>query len=75
LGGNESPIKLSVNDIITSDKQTAQTRCKAKLTLTAVGPNAPNGISQDMPITYMIEKTDDGRLYVTVFGLHSTWTA
>jgi hypothetical protein len=54
---------FSLDDIITTDKQKARTACKAKLHTT-------DSIEQNnLDITYTVEKTDDGRLYVTVFGL------
>lgn len=59
-------VVLSVNEIITTDKTKTRAQCKAKLQMSMPGAGtAP----VDTPITYHVEKTDDGRLYVTVFGL------
>ena len=64
-------VNLALNDIVTTDKKSAKTACKAKLTVTLSidEPNDKGERSFDFNITYNVEKTDDGRLYVTVYGL------
>lgn len=61
---------LSMSDIITTDKQKTKTSCKAKLTVTFTlrGSTEPPR-SSDLSISYTVERTDDGRLYVTVQGI------
>lgn len=69
-GPNSATVTVALDDIITTDKQKAKTACKATLRMTILGPTAPEKAQTvDLNVTYNVEKTDDGRLYVTVFGL------
>ncbi len=63
-------LAVSLTDIITTEKKSSKTSCKAKLTMTFTLKVSPEQVRRsDLNITYNVEKTDDGRLYVTVLGL------
>jgi len=62
-------ISFSLSEIITTDKLKAKTICKAKLNMTMAMQGPPEGNRSELMITYNVEKTDDGQLYVTVYGL------
>jgi hypothetical protein len=58
-------IKYSLETIVTTakDAQTGSVACKATLTAEVEGKNASSEIS------YSIEKSSDGKLVATVYGL------
>ena len=63
-------LAVSLADIITTEKKTSKTSCKAKLTMTFTLKGPPEQVrNSDLSITYNVERTDDGRLSVTVHGL------
>jgi len=68
-------LKFSLADIITREKAGNKAMCAAKLHMTGPGdpkiiPNATTSVlEQDADIPYTLERTDDGRLYATVYGL------
>ncbi len=70
LTPGQPSISYSLGSIVTAEKGTTKTACKAVLTLTFSVKGPPErSHSSDLNITYNVEKTDDGRLYVTVYGL------
>ena len=73
---NENPeLKFSLADIVTREKGKNKANCAARLHITMpVNPRTmPNAtkpfVEHDMNITYNLERTDDGRLAATVYGL------
>ncbi|MBN9049374.1 MAG: hypothetical protein J0H78_07915 [Rhizobiales bacterium] len=68
-------LKFSLADIITREKAGNKAMCAAKLHMTVpvdpkIMPNATTSVLEhDADITYTLERTDDGRLYATVYGL------
>lgn len=70
LTPGQPSISYSLGSIVTTEKGTTKTACKAVLTITFSVKGPPErSHSSDFNITYNVEKTDDGRLYVTVYGL------
>ena len=70
IGPNLPSLTHSLSAIITTEKGKTKTSCKAVLTMTFSVKGPPErSHSSDANITYAVEKTDDGRLYVTVYGL------
>lgn len=73
---NEYPdLKFSLADIVTRETGKNKATCAARLHITMpVNPQTmPNAnkpfVEHDMNITYNLERTDDGRLVATVYGL------
>jgi hypothetical protein len=63
-------LRFSMADIITKEKVKGKVMCGAKLHMVYPLDRKDGTIyERDFNVTYNVEKTDDGRLYVTVFGL------
>lgn len=70
LTPGQPSISYSLGSIVTIEKGTTKAACKAVLTITFSVKGPPErSHSSDINLTYNAEKTDDGRLYVTVYGL------
>ena len=61
-------LSLSLADIVTEQKANGKAMCSAQLHMSV---HAQDGTvrQSEMHITYRLERTDDGRLYATVYGL------
>ena len=63
-----APILFDVRDVVTADKTAYKTTCKATIHWSG-GDGWWTFSTNDAPFTFTVEKTDDGNLYVTEFGL------
>lgn len=62
-------LSFSLSDIITREKDKNKAMCAAKLQMTLPKEGNSDALPINLNITYKLERTDDGRLYATVYGL------